>query len=153
MTEKYTVYSSIISLSAEMSVVDSHTDISSADRKRTSDLARRIAKMGKRICWLMVFQKGGEKFRPWILRVSNRQSRALRVVSSVQHQRVESNLQSPHLKVFTRHDDLVERMQYGQPVLHHRLLRPVLLLPFPIAIGDNSHLPPLFLYINIGDLA
>jgi hypothetical protein len=60
-----------------MSVVESHTDISSADLNRMSDFARRTAKIGKRTWLQTVFQKSGVKLRPWVLSVSKRQSRAL----------------------------------------------------------------------------
>lgn len=47
-----------------------------------------------------------------------------------------SHLQSPHLEILARHDDLVETVQDRQPILDHRFLSLDHLLPFlPLEIS------------------
>jgi hypothetical protein len=66
-------------------VVDNQTDMSSCDLNRavlSVEDDRRILNIGKRIWVDIVLQKEGVKDFPWLLSVSNKQSRALDVSSS-----------------------------------------------------------------------
>ena len=81
--------------------MDNQTDISSCDLNLavlSVEEDRRILNIGNRIWVETVLQKEGVKDLPWVLSVSNRQSRALDISSTFHIDQVErGDLQPPDL--------------------------------------------------------